>query len=127
VVESLGLATFHHAPSPAPAAPQITCRGPAWPSVSIRCPPAPIQRRRLCQATTLASERDLVPRGCAPDGFGFDDDGRLILRTGWGHLMMYHRGSPPRSETKLERAARGDGNAPCFRSFIACFDGGLYA
>ena len=28
-----------------------------------------------------------------PDGFGFDDDGRLILRTHRGHLMMCRKGS----------------------------------
>jgi heat shock protein HslJ len=30
-----------------------------------------------------------------PDGFGFSDEGRLILRTGRGLLMMCRKGSPP--------------------------------
>jgi heat shock protein HslJ len=30
-----------------------------------------------------------------PDAFGFDEDGRLIIRTSRGHLMMCRKGSPP--------------------------------
>jgi hypothetical protein len=30
-----------------------------------------------------------------PDGFGFDEEGRLILRTGRGLLTICRKGSPP--------------------------------
>ena len=30
-----------------------------------------------------------------PDGFGFDEEGRLILRTGRGLLSMCRKGAPP--------------------------------
>lgn len=49
------------------------------------------ERRQAEQALRASEERQVAP----PDGFGFDGEGRLILRTGRGLLTMCRKGDPP--------------------------------
>ena len=69
--------------------PQLTLRLPDGPACATGAPPfAPGRPVGVGGAiSTLAVMR--------PDGFGFNEQGQLILRTGRGHLTLCRKGAPP--------------------------------
>lgn len=69
--------------------PWLTLRLGEGPACAAKAPPfVPGEAINVGGAlSTLALTR--------PDGFGFDDEGRLVLRTGRGLLTMCRKGSPP--------------------------------